>query len=127
MIPVVFINCSRYPFLSRIMYRTKRYETRTRNMLRALIGQRVILAETGRRGRPVARCMATINEPIVARSRSEWNLYRVAAGIEPDSQYDWQNSTKAKYLYPLTDVEPLHPFPVPEGVRHGRVWMEYEP
>lgn len=124
MTPVVFINCRRYPFIELIRLHMKLYETRTRNTLAALVGQRVILAETGR-GRPLAGCMATIGAPIVASSRSAWETARAACCVEPGSTYDWKPETKVKYLYPLLDVAPLAPFRVPEGPRHGRVWMEY--
>ena len=126
MIPVVFINCRRYPFIGLIRLQLKLYETRTRNTLAALVGQRVILAETGR-GRPLAGCMATIGAPIVARSRSVWESLRRSACIDAGSSYDWQQDTKVKYLYPLLDVQPIMSFRVPEGPRHGRVWMEYTP
>ena len=59
MVPVVFINCSRIPFIDLIMARRKTMETRSRDTLRALVGQRVYLAETGHR-RPVIRCSAII-------------------------------------------------------------------
>jgi len=124
MIPVVFINCRLFPFVDMILRLTKLYETRTRNMLRSLIGQRVILAETGH-GAPLARCMVTIGDPLVARSRDAWNACKKWTGIDDGSPYDWQDETKVKYMYPLYDIQRIEPFRVPEGIRHGRVWMEY--
>ena len=124
MIPVVFINCHLFPFVALILRRLKLYETRTRNTLRSLIGQRVILAETGR-GAPLARCMVTIGDPLVARNREAWDACRKWTCIDDDSPYNWTDDTKVKYMYPLYDIQPLQPFRVPEGIRHGRVWMEY--
>jgi len=126
MIPVIFINCSRFPFLTWILLRRKLYETRSRNMLGRFAGCRVILAETGN-GRPVAHCTAVIAAPLVIRSRSAFRSLRRSACIMKGSKYDWNLETNVKYFYPLLDVQPLEPFPVPEGVRHGRVWMEYIP
>ena len=127
MIPVVFINCSRFPFLFWIMAGMKLYETRTRNTLRALVGQQVYLAMTGK-GKPVVMCSVIIGDPIVTKSRSAFAAFRKACCISYRSQFDWKHGTKAKYLYPLLDVQPvLDPFTPPEGVRHGRVWMEYYP
>ena len=123
MIPIIFINCRLFPFLDMIIRGRKVYETRTRNMLRALVGQRVMLAETGR-GRPVVRCTAVVGTPVVVRSRKEWNRYRRSACIRAGSPFDWMPCTKVKYLYPLSDVVACSPFTPPEGVRHGRVWME---
>lgn len=123
-VPVVFINCSRHPFLDQIISRRKLDETRTRNMLGALVGLRAYLAETGR-GPSLCRCSAVIGAPLVARSRKEWNALRSRHRVPRGSAYDWQPWTKVKYLYPLTDVIACDPFHPPEGVRHGRVYMTY--
>lgn len=122
---VLFVNCSCVPFLDLFLARRKPWETRTRNMLRALVGTNVMLAETGN-GRPLVRASAFIGEPLVIRSREEWEKYRERCGIPSGSQYDWKPWTKQKYLYPITDVKACAPFRAPEGVRHGRVWMECE-
>lgn len=68
---VVFINCQELPFIDWIIARKKTRETRTRNTLGRLIGERVYLAETGK-GKPLVRCVATIESVAVARTRSEW-------------------------------------------------------
>lgn len=125
MTPVIFINCDASPFLDDIISLRKPWETRTRNTLRALIGQRVLLAETGRKHRPLVRCSAVLGEPLVIYSWEEWEKYRSSCCIPAGSRYDWQPTTKAKYLYPLYDVTSCSPFTPPEGVRHGYVWMEY--
>ena len=127
MIPIVFINCSRFPFIAWIMQHLKLYETRTRNTLGSLIGQRVYLAETGK-GHPVIRCSAVISSVIECRSQWAWiHWYRHCSKIKPGSQYDWKPETKVKWLYELTDVQEVAPFTPPKDVRHGRVWMEYHP
>ena len=124
MTPVLFINCSSAPFLNDIMSGKKKYETRTRDMLRSLIGQRVLLAETGH-GRPVVRCSAVIRSHSVITDRNYWTYFiRKDACIPAGSRYDWQPDTSVKHIYALSDVAPVPPFPVPDGVRHGRVWME---
>ena len=121
--PVLFINCARHPFLDLIIRRRKLDETRSRDTLRALVGLRVFLAETGR-GRSLCRCSAVIGAPLVARSRKEWNALRSRHRVPRGSQYDWKPWTKVKYLYPVLDVVACTPFHPQEGVRHGRVWME---
>lgn len=126
MIPVVFINCSRFPFLQWIISGLKIYETRSRDMLRSLVGQRVLLAETGRGGRPVVRCSAVIDHSVTC-DRAGFDRLRHLTRVPKDSAYDWQPATRKKVLYRLTDVVAVAPFPVPEGPRHGRVWMEYIP
>lgn len=124
MIPVVYINCQRVPFVDLIMEQLKLDETRTRNTLRAVVGQRVLLAETGH-GPAVCRCYAVIREPVPVRSRKEWNRLRSRHRVPSGSRYDWQPGTKVKYLYPVSGVIPCSPFMPLEGVRHGYVWMEY--
>ena len=126
MIPVVFINCSLFPFIAWIISGRKVYETRTRDMLRSLVGQRVFLAETGRHGRPVVRCSCVIDHSITC-DRAGFRALRHLHLVPARSAYDWKTSTKKKVLYRLTDVQPVAPFTPPEGIRHGRVWMEYIP
>lgn len=125
MIPVVFINCRRHPFVDDIIDGRKLYETRTRNTLRNLIGHRILIAETGH-GKPVVRCSAVISEIIEVYTREAWNKYIRSACIKPGSEYDWQPEAKKKVLYRLTGVVACHPFTPPENTRHGRVWMEYD-
>ena len=127
MIPILFINCDLFPFIDWIMDYLKLDETRTRNMLRALVGQRVLLAETRRGRRPLVRCSCVIGDPVAVRSREEWDRLRHLHYIPAGCRYDWQPGTKVKYLYPITDIIPCDPFTPPEGIRHGRVWMEYTP
>ena len=126
MTPIIFINCSAAPFIDDIISGKKKYETRTRDMLRRFVGQRVLLAETGS-GRPVVRCSARIRYHSVITDRNYWTYFlRKDACIPAGSRYDWQPDTRKKHIYCLEDVQPVSaPFPAPEGVRHGRVWMEY--
>lgn len=132
MMPIIFINCKGQPFVDQILAGTKEYETRTRNMLGRLNGERVLIAETGH-GRPLVKCSAYIDHYVELHSREQWehvppnrHSYRCLSHIDSGSPYDWQPDTKVKYLYHLTDVHPVEPFRAPEGRRHGRVWMEYE-
>ena len=122
MVPAVFINCARFPFIDWILSGRKIYETRTRDTLRRFIGQTVYLAETGR-GAPVVRAMATIESVLIVRSRREYNQLRKSTAVPSGSSYDWTDDTKKKCLYKLVNVVPVSPF-VPSGQRHGRVWME---
>ena len=121
---ILFINSSDQPFVDRIMILSKLYETRTRNTLKRLINETVYIAETGK-GRPVVKCSLTIGKPIKVTSLKEWNQYRDYLGIPVGSKYDWTDSTKVKYLYPLSNVRTCDPFVPVDGIRHGRVWMEF--
>ena len=126
MTPVIFINCKTFPFIWHIMTGTKKYETRTRNMLRRFLGDRVLLAETGH-GKPVVRCSVKIDRIVEVFTEDAWLPYIMDADISNGSKYDWQPDTKKKVLYHLTDVRPVEPFTLPDACRrHGRVWAEYE-
>ena len=124
MTPVIFINCSAEPFVNDIMSGLKQYETRTRNTLGRFLGDRVLLAETGH-GRPLVKCSAVIDHVISVYTREKWEEYLEASWIPVGSMYDWQPDTKVKWLYHLTDIQPVVPFRLgPDCRRHGRVWAE---
>lgn len=123
MTPVIFINCHGFPFIDDIMSGLKQYETRNRNTLGRFLGERVLLAETGH-GAPLVRCMATIDQITEVFTREKWEEYLEATWIPVGSSYDWQPDTKKKVLYHLSDVRPVEPFQLCNGVRHGRIWME---
>jgi len=127
MIPIIFVNCDRHPFLDWFISGYKLDETRTRDMLHTLAGHRVLLAETSRKHPPIVRASAVIGSAREVRSLREWNILRSRHRIPEGSPYDWTPETKVKYLYPITGVVACHPFTPPEDVRHGRVWMEYHP
>ena len=122
---IVFINCSRFPFVDWIIQGTKQYETRSRNTLGVLSGQRVYITETGK-GKPVIRCSAVIGSAEKVEYLGVWALLRKWHCVPEDSIYDWSFTRPGKWLYLLKDI---HPVPVPfhpaEGKRHERVWMEY--
>lgn len=124
MIPVVFINCKEQPFVDQILSGDKLYETRTRNTLGRLLGERILIAETGR-GKPIVRASAVITSRIAVYAPHCWKRYLKDACIAPGSRYDWQEDTKVKWLYKLTDVQKVDPFILPDSCRrHGRVWAE---
>lgn len=128
---VLFVNCSRHPFIELMIGGLKLYETRTRHTLKSLLswadGERILLAETGR-GDPLVRCSAVIDQVIAVHTQEEWEDYLQFTWIPVGSEYDWKPTTKVKYLYHLSDVLPLaRPFRLPHGCRrHGRVWAEYK-
>lgn len=123
--PVIFINCKGHPFIREILNGRKWYETRNSDTLGRFAGQRVLLAETGH-GLPIVRGSAIIHTPITVSNKWVWEtFYRELACIRKGSKYDWNPDTKVKYCYYLDDIKPIAPAFVPEGKRHGRVWMEH--
>ena len=126
MIPAVFINDRKIPFTDRIFSLDKLYETRTRNMLGRFLGDEVLIVRTGK-GSPLVVGTARIDCVIAVYKRSVWEKYRQDTCIPAGSEYDWQPATKVKWLYRLTDVRPVEPFPLPQDSRrHGRTWAEYD-
>lgn len=124
MTSVIFINCTIEPYIDDIMCRLKEYETRNRNTLGRFLGERVLLAETGK-GAPLVRCSAVIDEIISVTKKEDWNEYLGMTWVPVGSKHDWQPDTKIKWLYHLTDVRPVVSFRLPGSCRrHGRVWAE---
>lgn len=126
MIPVVGINSASAPFMADIGDLLKRLETRSRNMLRSLVGQRVILAET-RQGGYLAMYTVVIRSARPVRSREEWDDLRPLHRVPVGNPFDWQEGDRVRWVYELSGLRRLQPFLVPEGRRHGRTWMEYDP
>lgn len=126
MIPVVFINCDSAPYVVEIMRKEKTVETRSWNTLRRLAGLRVLIAETHKDRPPVVRCSAVIKPGFPVRSRALFDASRDVTRVPEGSPHDWTETTAVKWFYELVDVRPVPaPFIPAEGVRHGRVWMEY--
>jgi hypothetical protein len=124
MIPVIGINSSSAPFMSDIGAGRKILETRSRNMLGRLCGQPVILAET-RQGGYLAMYIAVLQSARAVRSKEEWEDLRPLHRVPVGSKYDWKPDTRVKWTYEITVLRILNPFRVPEGIRHGRTWMEF--
>lgn len=119
---VLFINCKLFPFVSWIISGLKLFETRNRNTLKSIIGKRVFLAETGLYKRPLICCLATIDNPIIMDNLKDYNRYRKQAMIKKGSVYDFIPGKK-KYLYPLSSVEKINPFFLPDNAAyHGRIF-----
>lgn len=126
MVPIIFINCKKYPFVKQILHGEKEYETRNRCTLHRFIGERVYLAETGKRRYPYVIGSAIIDEGIEDFKGDWWESHRNKLCIPAGSEYDWNDNTKKKVAYHLTDVRYVAPFVVtPLFKRHGRIWAEY--
>lgn len=125
MIPVVFINGKDISYVDLIIQGKKRYETRSRNMLGALVGRRVLIAETGK-GKPRIRCSAVIEDASKIDFLYNWELIRGVTCVPEGSAHDWDYQHPGKWIYELADVREVFDMPWKEGKRHGITWMEYE-
>ena len=118
----VYINCRLIHFLNLILSGAKVYETRTRDMLRRLVGQRVYLAETGTGPVPMVMASAVIAS---ARSVPFSDVAARDAACIVGTPYDIKPDG-SKVFYRLTDVQPVAPFPVPAcRINHGRAYTEF--
>lgn len=125
MTPVIFINCKEEPFVDDIISYLKQYETRNRNTLSRFLGERILIAETGK-GAPLVKCSAVIDEYIEVYTREQWDKYLELTWVPIGSSYDWQPDTKKKVLYHLSNIQTVTPFRLPSSAkRHGRLWAEY--
>ena len=124
MIICIGINSSSTPFMRLIGTRQKILETRGKNMLGSLVGQRVLLCET-KQGGYLAMYSAVIRSARPVLSWEEWDWLRPQHCVPVGNKYDWKPGTRVKWVYEISGLRRLHPFLVPEGVRHGRTWMEY--
>lgn len=101
----------------------KPIETRSRNMLRQLIGERVAVIRTRRGKAPVVVGYATISSADF-KTAAELEEIRNLTLIPEGSQYDCKG--KGKWCYSMTDAHPCIPFSLPaDATRHGRSWCEF--
>lgn len=118
----VYINCRLIPFLDLILSGMKAYETRSRDMLRSLVGQRVYLVETGTGPVPMVRASAVIAS---ARSVPFSDVVARRSACIAGTSYDIKPGG-TKVFYRLMDVQPVAPFPVPAcRINHGRSYTEF--
>lgn len=103
----------------------KPLETRARDMLGKLVGERVAIIRTGAGKQPVVVGFATIASKRWVKAGKEWEDLQTLHLIPPGSKYDCHG--KGKWCYLMTGAEPCKPFPVPPSrINHGRAWCEFE-
>ena len=119
----IFVNSRGVPYALAIAGGYKRAETRARDMLRRLIGQRVAVIETGKGKAPAVVGYVTITgaEFIPA---DKFDSYRELTLIPPGSRYDCHG--RGKWLYYLAGAELCQRYELPaDAVRHGRSYCEF--
>ena len=99
----------------------KRIETRNRNTLANLLGEKVAIVRTRRGKNPTV--VGYVHMFCVSREDRGWlDDHRMATLIPVGSKYD----TAPKWCYWLDDAEECEPYPLPaNAVRHGRSWCEF--
>lgn len=105
----------------------KTVETRSRNMLSALVGERVAVIRTRRNSSPVIVGYVNVDKcEWVDKKALHTREWQDRTLIPIGSEYDCTG--KGKYCYFLSEPERVEPpMPLPENVvRHGRSWCEWE-
>lgn len=111
------------PYASAIARGIKPVETRSRNMLRQLVGDRVAIVRTRRGKSPVVVGYATIAF-CDFWTAAQLDGIRDITLIPPGSAYD--ATGRGKWCYWMKEAETCDPFALPSSaVRHGRSWCEF--
>lgn len=118
----IFVNCKAAPFIDDMLNRRKPDETRRYNTLRAVIGKRIALIETGTHKTGIIRGYATITGSRVVSyddvsARKSACIYGTPYDIMPG---------ETKVFYKLSRVRACKPYPLPEDhINHGRSFTEF--
>ena len=111
------------PYAEAIVSGAKVIETRSRDTLWRLDGERVAVIRTRRGKAPTIIGYVTINGRMWCEARN-FGAWRNGHLIPEGSKYDAGN--RGKWLYFLDDPEECKPYPLPaDAVRHGRSWAEF--
>lgn len=110
------------PYADKIVSAEKPIETRSRNMLKKLVGHPVVIIATGHGKRPVCIGMAWIVKA-EKKTAEEMDSIRDKTLIPVGDEFD----TGSRWCYFLSSQYKFkNPFPLPEdAVRHGRSWCEW--
>lgn len=106
-----------------IVQRIKPVETRTRNVFKRIVGERVAIIRTRRNKKPtiVGYADITLATPL---SREWLSANRDKTLIPPGSSYDCKSAYK--WCYFLADAEECEPYELPKNaIRHGRSYAEF--
>ena len=128
----IFINEDDIPFALLIGQGKKTIETRTKDMLGKLVGERVALISTSKKRMPLIVGYATITaKQFVPECMLDSTEARTLTHIPKGSKYDKYVYNKnaycyGKWCYVMRWPEVCQPSPLPlEAVRHGRSYCEF--
>lgn len=120
----MYINCDGIDYAKAIVEGYKKIETRTKNVLWKLEGERVAVIRT-QKGKK-SEVIGTVY--VIGKSLVNWELFQKMFNshcVPTGSRYDCKKGG-SKWCYYLANPIPCDPYPVPEtAVRHGRSWCEF--
>jgi len=120
----IFINDREFPYSAFILNGFKTYETRNRQTLRPLVGQRVAVIRTGGRFPVVVGEIDLGGAQIV--DAEDFPRWISRTYVFPDSsRYPKPGQKKVCYRVSRPEWYPAG-YPLPkDAVRHGRTWCEF--
>lgn len=120
----IFVNENgKVPYAQAIVQGYKPIETRSRNMLKQLVGERVAIIRTKRGKKPTIVGYADITRWEFCPC-TLFEMYRDLTLIPPGSAYDIKG--RGKYFYHMENAEECEPYELPQNaVRHGRSYAEF--
>ncbi len=127
----IYINEDEIPFAKLIAEGKKQLETRTRDMLGKLVGERVALVSTSKNRMPMIVGLATITaKQFVPDYLLDTQDARGLTYIPKGSKYDKYSYNKkaqcyGKWCYVMRWPETFNPIPLTDNItRHGRSYCE---
>ena len=119
----IFVNSDGVKYAEAIVGGYKTIETRNRDMLRSLIGERVAVVRTGCKKKPTVIGYVHIDFALFLR-RDEVAAASDRTLIPEGSKYDCTG--RGKWCYFLSEPQECEPYPLPDNaIRHGRSWCEF--
>lgn len=120
----IFVNdngCMHYAIL--LATGLKTIETRSRDMLAKLVGQRVAIVRTHSGKAPHIVGYVTITGKAFCKTE-DFDKYFDQHLVQPSSKY--APTGRGKWFYFCSDAETCKHYPLPaDAVRHGRSWCEF--
>lgn len=120
----IYVNepgCIPYARLIAEAYKT--LETRSRNVFKQIIGERVAIIRTSRHSQPTVVGYATISKADYI-SREEFQQLFSKHLVPPGSKFDCKGA--GKWCYTMTNARPCEPYPLPQNrINHGRSYTEF--
>lgn len=123
----IYVNDDEFPYSTYIVNGKKTVETRTKDVLGSLKGERIAIIRT-KKGEQ-ATVVGYVRISRYGKLTGQWlNENRNKTFIPVGSTHDIDNrSDVGKYCYFLEDAKPCDHFPLPKNVvRHGRSWVEFD-
>lgn len=106
----------------------KTIETRSKNTLRSLVGERVAIAWSNGRKHRKQNWQIIGYVTISSNSFCEFEDFDKFFNQHFVSEFDefYPKDGNGKWFYHLTDAEECEPYPLPSSaIRHGRSWCEF--